>query len=254
MPIITLTTDFGLTGPYVAELKAVLLAAVPGAQLIDVSHLVPPQSIRHAEVLLRSTAFIFPPGAVHLVVVDPGVGSARRPIAVAARGAFFVGPDNGVLGVALAAPGSRAVVLDRPELFRAPLSPTFHGRDLFAPVAAELAAGLPLDQVGSPIDDPRPSQLPAPRLAATAAEGETLIADDFGNLLTNLPAAAIDPGWRFTVAGESARFVRTYADGAAGELLVLAGSDGYLEVAMRDGSAAARLQATAGLALRCTAE
>jgi S-adenosyl-L-methionine hydrolase (adenosine-forming) len=234
--IAALTTDFGLSSPYVAQMKAVLLAAVPDVRLVDVTHDLPPQSLRHAEVVLRAAAFAFPLGTVHLVVVDPGVGTERRPIAVRSRGLTFVGPDNGVLGIALEQPDAKAVVLDRPELFRHPVSPTFHGRDIFAPVAAVLGKGLALEDVGSAITDAVPSRLPKLRREGGRSYGETLVADSFGNLLTNIPGAFVKGA--VIVAGKSARLVRTYHEGAQGEILALTGSDGYLEIAVRDSSAA----------------
>jgi S-adenosyl-L-methionine hydrolase (adenosine-forming) len=251
-PLVAITTDFGQSSPYVAELKAVLYSALPEVRLVDVTHAIPPQSIRHAEVALRTVGFAFPLGSVHLVVVDPGVGTARRPIAVLARGMTFVGPDNGVLAGPMAQPDARAVVLDRPELFRSPVSPTFHGRDLFAPVAAELAAGLPLDEVGTAIDPKTlvPSLLPAPRITAKRVTGMTLVADVFGNLTTNVPAALVD-GFRVTVGGRMTVGVRTYGEGPANTLLSLAGSDGFLEVAMREASATRALGAEAGLEIVC---
>lgn len=245
MPLITLTTDFG-DGSYVAQIKGVLLSALPEARIVDVTHAVPPYSVRHAEVVLRGTGFAFPVGTVHLVVVDPGVGSARRPIAVRARGMTFVGPDNGVLGLALKQPEARVVALDRSDLFREPISPTFHGRDVFAPVAAELAAGLELDQVGTPISDPVASTIPDLRVTSTEVGGETLVSDRFGNLLTNVPAGSIGAGpvW---IAGRATRRVQTYAEASCDELLNLAGSDGYIEIAMREASAADALGGGLGL-------
>jgi S-adenosylmethionine hydrolase len=193
-----------------------------------------------------------PLGTVHVVVVDPGVGTDRRAIAVAARGMTFVGPDNGVLGVALCQPGAHAVVLDRAEMFRAPLSNTFHGRDLFAPVAAELAAGLPLGEVGSAIDDAAPSTLPAPTLEAGRARGEALIADHFGNLLTNIPATELDDSWRIEVDGRPATWVRTYGDSPDDQVLALCGSDGYVEIAVKNGAAHDRF--ACGAEVVCTRE
>src|SRR5687768_15831145 len=137
-PLIALTTDFGAGSAYVAQLKGVLLSALPEARLLDVTHGVPAGSIREAELVVRAVAFALPLGTTHIVVVDPGVGTPRRGIAVHAAGMTFVGPDNGVLGIPAAMPGARAVTLDRPHLFREPVAPTFHGRDIFAPVAAEL--------------------------------------------------------------------------------------------------------------------
>ena len=251
-PIIALTTDFGVSSSYVAAMKAVVLSTLPDARLVDLTHAVPPQAIRDAEVALRSAAFLFPIGTVHIVVVDPGVGTKRRPIAVQARGLSFVGPDNGVLGLALREPGARAICIDRPGLAREPLSPTFHGRDLFAPVAAELAAGVPLDELGTPITDALPSTLPEPMSDAAGVRGEVLIADSFGNLLTNIPGRLLRDDFEVTVHGRLARRVRTYGDGAPGELLALIGSDGYLEIALRDGSAVRTLAAEPGESVTCS--
>ncbi len=251
-PLITLTTDYGVSSPYVAELKAVLYSACPEARLVDVTHAIPPGSLRHAELVLRRTAFAFPLGTVHVVVVDPGVGGARRGLAVAARGLFFVGPDNGTLAHAHGSDGACAVVLDRPELFRTPVAPTFHGRDVFAPVAAELASGLPLADVGSSISTGAlvGTTLPAPELGERRARGQILGADTFGNLTSNIPARHVE-GFTVKVAGRTTARVRTYAEGPANTLLALAGSDGYLEIAVRDGSAARALGTEVGLEIVC---
>jgi S-adenosyl-L-methionine hydrolase (adenosine-forming) len=250
-PIIVLTTDFGVSSPYVAEMKAVLLSALADVRLVDLTHAVPARSIRHAEVALRSAAFLFPIGAVHVVVVDPGVGTKRRPIAVQVRGLSFVGPDNGVLGLALREPAARAICIDRPGLGREPLSATFHGRDLFAPVAAELAAGVALEELGTLISDAVPSTLPRPATTVDGVRGEVLVADNFGNLLTNIPASMAVGDVAVSVGRRPIRRVRTYGDGAPGELLALVGSDGYLELAVREGSAERMLAASPGLEVQC---
>ncbi len=240
-PLVAFTSDFGVSSPYVAQVKGVLVSALPTVRIVDVTHAIRPYAIREAEVVLRTVAFAMPLGTVHLVVVDPGVGTARRPIAVRAHGMSFVGPDNGVLGVALAAPGARAVVLDRPGLFRTPVAPTFHGRDLFAPVAAELAAGLPLDEVGTPLGDPVTSTLPAPRRTQGEVSGETLGADAFGNLTTNIPSSWAQDGFRIYAGDQECLRVRAYGEAPPEQLLALAGSDGYLEIAVREGNAALRV-------------
>jgi S-adenosyl-L-methionine hydrolase (adenosine-forming) len=251
-PLIALTTDYGSGSTYVAQLKGVLLSALPDARLLDVTHDVAPQSIREAELVMRSVAFALPLGTTHVVVVDPGVGTSRRGIAVRAGGMTFVGPDNGVLGVPLARPDALAVVLDRPHLFREPVSRTFHGRDIFAPVAAELAAGLPLDEVGTPITDALGSTLPAPSIEKSRVRGMTLGVDRFGNLMTNVPAARV-AGWRVELAGRVVPRVETYAEAEPSRLVALAGSDGWLEIAVRDGSAAALLEGRGvGLEVVCS--
>jgi S-adenosyl-L-methionine hydrolase (adenosine-forming) len=250
-PLIALTTDFGLSSPYVAQVKGVLLSALPRVRLLDVAHDVPAHSIRHAEVILRVAAFAFPIGTVHIVVVDPGVGTSRRPLAVEAAGMFFVGPDNGVLGIALEQPGAVCVVLDRPHLFRQPLSSTFHGRDLFAPVAAELAAGLPISEAGSLVHDAVPSTLPRPVRHGGRVRGVTLVEDTFGNLLTNIPSHWCGPSPVVTVGGKRATWVHTYGEGPASELLAMAGSDGFVEIAMKQQSAAQALSGGVDLEVVC---
>lgn len=254
-PIVSLLTDFG-AGVYVAQVKAVLIEAAPRARLVDVAHDLPAHSIAAAELTLRSVAFTFPAGSVHLVVVDPGVGTKRRPIAVAARERLFVGPDNGVLGIAVAEPGAQVVVLDNDDLFRHPVAPTFHGRDIFAPVAAALANQRPLTDVGTVIDDPFPSTLPRPRGAPGRLSGESLGADRFGNLLTNLSSAELRTllgTWRVAVDGTEVEWYATYGDAEPGALIALEGSDGFVEVAVRDGSAAARLGRDRGISIECRA-
>ncbi len=238
--IIALTTDFGVGSPYVAQMKGVLLSASTDLVVVDVAHDLPAYDVRAAELSLRGTAFAFPVGAVHLVVVDPGVGGARRCIAVLSRGCYFVGPDNGVLGAIASAKDAVTVVLDRPALHRAPTAPTFHGRDIFAPVAVELALGVPLTDVGTQITDPAPSSLPAPVPRGAAIHGTTLGSDRFGNLTTNIPSSWLG---EVEVLGRRLRVVRTYAEAPAGELVALAGSDGYVELAKREASAAEELGA-----------
>lgn len=250
-PLVVLSTDFGVGSTYVAQVKGVLLSACVELRIVDATHALPAFSVRHAEVHLRGVAFAFPLGTVHMVIVDPGVGTQRRPVAVQSRGMFFVGPDNGVLGQVSQAPGAQTVVLDRTELFCHPVAPTFHARDVFAPVAVELASGLPLGEVGSPISDAQSSTLPS--IFATSAEvcGETLTADVYGNLTTNIPAQAIAEDWHVFVEQHKTRRVATYGYAQPSELLALVGSDGYLEIAVRNGSAQQRLGASEGLRVVC---
>jgi S-adenosylmethionine hydrolase len=242
-PIIALTTDFGWGSSYVAQLKAVFLGSVPEARLVDVSHSVPAQSVLHGEILLRSIAFIYGPGSVHVVVIDPGVGTQRLPIAVEARGCFFVGPDNGLFGQLKTVPGSRAVVLDKPEIFRHPVSNTFHGRDIFAPVAAELASGLVLDDVGTPIESWATGTLDTPMQRNGLFDVPLLAADHFGNILTHLHARQIPENPRIYLNKNDISLVATYGDATDGSLVALIGSDGYLELAVKNGSAAEALGA-----------
>ena len=237
-PIITLTTDFG-AGTYVAEMKAIILQALPDAIVVDIAHDIAPQSLVAAEVALRRCAWAFPETTVHVVVVDPGVGTARRGIAARCAGRYFVGPDNGVLSIATTHPEGRAVVLDNRALHRQPVSPTFHGRDIFAPVAAELAGGLTLADVGSPATELCGSNIAPPLVEDACVRGVVIDADHFGNLTTNIPATLLSRDMRITVGGHPARWVKTYGDAPKGLLLALIGSDGYLEIASNGGSAAA---------------
>lgn len=231
-PIITLLTDFGASDSYVAEVKAALLGGAPSAALVDVSHDVPPGDLRAAQYLLARAWHRFPQGTVHLVVVDPGVGTARRALAASAQGHHFTAPDNGVLTPVL--DGATTVSLEEPP----EAAPTFHGRDVFAPAAARLAAGAPLDELGSPVDDPLRLPQPTAREVGGAVVGEVLYVDRFGTLITNLPATAAHPAGRCTIAGRTVPLGRTFADVDPGELVAFVGSGGTVEVAIRDGSAA----------------
>ncbi len=237
-PIIALTTDFGWGSNYVAQLKAVLLAAVPDARLVDVAHDVPAQSILHGELLLRSISHIYGPGSVHLVVIDPGVGTPRLPIAVESKGTYFVGPDNGLFGQLKQDPNARAVKLNKEEFFRKPVSNTFHGRDIFAPVAAELAAGLVLEDVGSPLEDWLSGSLVKPVQKGGVYEVALVGTDHFGNVLTHLHAREIMENPCIFLDNIEIPFVSTYGEANDGSPVALLGSDGYLEVAVKNGSAA----------------
>lgn len=153
MRLITLTTDFGLADGYVGTVKGVILGIAPDVRLVDLSHTVAPQNIRQAAHILAGAAPFFPAGAVHLAVVDPGVGSSRRPILVSLPGACFVGPDNGLFTFALEQAGAQVWMLDRPRFWLPAVSRTFHGRDIFAPVAAHLASGISPAELATPIED-----------------------------------------------------------------------------------------------------
>lgn len=254
MTIITLTTDFGLDDGYVGAMKGVMLSIAPGATLVDITHAVPPQDIRRGMSVLRGATPYFPAGTVHLAIVDPGVGSRRRPIALQVGTQRFVGPDNGlfsgVIADAQAAGLSVAVYhLDQPAFWRPEISRTFHGRDIFAPVAAHLANGVPLEHLGTPVDDPVLLPLWQPeRRADGHILGHVDHVDHFGNLISNIPAAWL-AGRRWTVAIAGRQVIGpqpTYAAVEPGELLALVSSSNHLEVAVRNGSAAALLGVQAG--------
>ena len=231
--IITLLTDFGTADGYVGEVKGVLHTRAPEATIVDVSHDVAAQDVEGARLAVARYWRRFPEGTVHLVVVDPGVGSERSALAVASAARFLVGPDNGVLSPAMLLPGARVVGLQVP----AGASATFHGRDVFAPAAAQLATGTPLDDLGAPVADPVIRRTPEPRrMPDGAVAGEVITVDRFGNLVTNLVAPR---GGRVSIAGRAVgEVVRTYADAPPGGVIALVGSTGLVEIARRDGSAA----------------
>ena len=248
MSIITLTTDFGTADGYVGAMKGVILSLAPDVTLVDISHSVPTQDVRHAARVLAAATPFFPSGTIHVAVVDPGVGSERRGIALQTPSAVFVGPDNGLF-TAFVGQRVACVALTNSETHRRPVSVTFHGRDVFAPVAAHLANGLPLGELGPPVDDPLTWVSPQPqRLPDGRVRAEIVYVDHFGNLVTNVRQG--ERGGlgelRVVIGGESLVLRRTYADVAPGALLALFGSDGYLEVAVRDGSAAERLGSGVG--------
>ncbi|MFH1566538.1 MAG: SAM-dependent chlorinase/fluorinase [Gemmatimonadota bacterium] len=241
--ILTLTTDFGGRDYYVGALKGVALGILPGVQLVDITHAIPAGDVEAGAFALGAAAPWFPAGTVHLAVVDPGVGTARRPLAVGARGCLWVGPDNGLLSHALADPAAEVRQIANPELTRTTLSATFHGRDLFAPAAAHLAAGVALAAAGPVVADPVRLAAPGPRRDRDRLVGVVVHVDAFGNLVTNLAAAALAPlGPRLQVRLPGAAPVRglahTYADVGAGEPVALIGSCDLLEIGVNGGSAA----------------
>jgi hypothetical protein len=243
MPIVTFTTDFGTVDGYAGAMKGVVLSRAPGATLVEVTHDIPARDIDAGAFALAQAAPHFPPGTIHVAVVDPGVGGARAEIVVQAGGQIFVGPDNGLL--ALAAPAPRIVRrITNPAWRRERVSATFHGRDVFAVAAGRLAVGTPIDEAGerqADLVERRPGPAGAPRLGEDDAE--ILHVDAFGNLVTTYPAGAPAAGTWLLAAGEvvhGVTFARTYADVPVGAIVAYEGSAGLVEIAVRDGSAAAR--------------
>jgi S-adenosylmethionine hydrolase len=247
--VITLLTDFGLSDPFVGVLTGVLLSRFPGARVVDLCHGIRPQAIAEAAFWLERCYCWFPGGTVHVAVVDPGVGSARAVLAAAIAGHYFLVPDNGLLATRLLeAPDARVLAVHLAQLGLPAPSATFHGRDVFAPLAAGLASGeRRFATLGVPTRA-LPCCLPVAQRTATGASGEVVCVDRFGNLITNLEA---DPAQRrgatqVRVGGQSLRWLRTYADAAPGELLALVNAFGVLEIAQRDGSAERQLGVTRG--------
>jgi S-adenosylmethionine hydrolase len=242
--VITLTTDFGLTEPYVAMMKGVVLTIHPEARLVDLSHQVRAGAVSEgARVILEAFPF-FPKGTVHVAVVDPGVGSERRLLAVEARGHYFVGPDNGIFWPVIKSAGrTRVIELIEKDFFQAPVSQTFHGREIFAPIAAHLARGIALERLGRPIDDPVQLDVPSPFEENGILYGEIVHMDHFGNLITNIDRSVLERFLRttqpvITVGSLVIRGLRrTYGDVDAGNTLALINSANKLELAVNLGNA-----------------
>src|ERR1700722_14205809 len=246
MSIITLTTDFGLSDSYVAQMKGAMLAIAPEATLIDVTHQVFRQDCAVASAILADAVRAFQPGAIHLVAADPGVGSERRAVAfeTMAEGPRLVAPDNGVLtDVVKAFPVRRAVELTEKRFWRRSVSHTFHGRDIFGPVAAHWSRGVDLSEFGPPLETPLVT-LPAdpPTVAGDTIQGRILRTDSFGNLITNIDVSLLPTTGREKLVVELGEqrilgVSRYYGERAPGELLALIGSSGHLEVAVCMGHA-----------------
>jgi len=248
MPTVTLLTDFGPREGFAAAMKGVILSIAPDADLVDVTHDIPRGDVEAGAWVLRQYVDLYPPGTVHLAVVDPGVGGDRRPIALAVADRFLVLPDNGIATRVVAAAASwRGVELSETAYLRPAVSATFHGRDIFAPVAAQLANGVELERFGPPLDTIRLLDLPTPRRQPAEVRGYIAHIDYFGNLITDIPGDWVEPSWRFRVADRQLSGVkRSYVDVEAGELVVLVGSMGTIEIAVRDGSAAEQLGVARG--------
>ncbi|MEM6717156.1 MAG: SAM-dependent chlorinase/fluorinase [Cyanobacteria bacterium P01_C01_bin.147] len=258
-PIVTLLTDFGYRDGYVGVMKGVIAGICPAAQLIDLSHDIPPQNIAAARFTLMNAYPYFPDGTVHLVVVDPGVGTARRAIALQTPKGYLVGPDNGVLsGVFEQVEVSKAVELTEAKYWRSPQpSHTFHGRDIFAAAAAHLATGVDLTKLGK---DVAPKSLiriaiPQPKITADRIVGSIQHIDHFGNLVTTIPAAAILPKsgsanatrhWRMQIGAVEIPVRQAYGDVETGQAIALVGSHGWVEIAVNGGSAQTRLRLAIG--------
>jgi S-adenosylmethionine hydrolase len=254
MATITLTTDFGLHDGFTGVLKGVIWGICPQAQIADISHLIAPQHILEGALVLQKAAPYFPSGTIHMAVVDPGVGTERRAIAARFGDHFFVGPDNGLCTPLLEASelATKPVVvvhLTNPKYWLKEVSSTFHGRDIFAPVSAYLANGVPLGNLGKAISDPIRLTLPKPEKTSIGWRAHVRAVDVFGNLATDLPArevVGIDQIF-FRLAGREVHgLVESYGARPSGELVALIDSEGYLEIAQVNGSAAKMLGAGVG--------
>jgi S-adenosylmethionine hydrolase len=253
MSIITLTTDFGLKDGNVGVMKGVIWGIAPGVQIVDLSHLIPPQNLREAALILARSAPYFPPETIHVVVVDPGVGTSRRPIAARLGEQRFVGPDNGAITMLLEYAEKHGwpaefVHLDQPRFWLPGVSHVFHGRDIFAPVAAHLANGQTLQSLGTSITDPERLNLAQPERTLCGLRGEVIHIDHFGNVASNIReehlAEWLGTPERIVVQlgkNEVHGLVRTFGEGPVGKLVALLGSTGNLIVSVVNGNAAETL-------------
>ena len=264
MAIVTFTTDFGFSDGYVAAMKGVVLSLAPNATLVDVAHGIAAQDVAGGAVALAQAASLFPAGTIHVAVVDPGVGSPRAGVVVEAGGCFFVGPDNGVLSLA-ARPPRRVYRIEAAAFRRRSVSPTFHGRDIFAPAAGRLAAGARASDAGPEL--PAMGELGAPTLRHLGdhVEGTVIHVDGFGNLISSITAdvmesalasanAEANPEIDIEIEGSEGRFhpvlARTFSDVEPNRLVAYIGSGGQLEIALRNGSAARLTGAARGSPVR----
>ncbi|MGA2741552.1 MAG: SAM-dependent chlorinase/fluorinase [Bryobacteraceae bacterium] len=257
-PLITLTTDFGLSDHYVGAMKGVILGICPRARIVDISHGVGAFGIAEAAFTLSQAYPYFPRGTAHVVVVDPGVGTSRRPILAQAAGQYFVAPDNGVLSMMYAREKHKVRAISNARYFLRPVSSTFHGRDVFSPVAAHLASGIAPARFGKPITDylRLDSDKPA-RTGRRTWSGAVLKVDRFGNLVTNFLAEDFpDLDKRaFAMAAGPQRigvFAHNYAERGSGEPFLILGSAGYYEISVGQASAAKILGCAAGAPLELT--
>jgi S-adenosylmethionine hydrolase len=248
MSVVTFLSDFGTREGFAASMKGVVLDIAPGAVVVDATHDIVPGDIVAGAWVLTQYWRLYPEGTVHVAVVDPGVGSGRRPIALAADGRYVVAPDNGlVTGVVTAARSWSCVEIAEPRYLRASVSPTFHGRDVFAPAAAHLASGVGLESLGPLLRDPLLLDIQPPTREEAEIRGRVVHIDRFGNLITDIPSSWLDADWQFEFEGKSLGVLkRTYSDVESGAIVVVVGSMGTVEIAARGASAAEKLEAARG--------
>lgn len=260
MKFITLMTDFGLKDGYPGVMKGVIYTIFSGVQVIDISHEIAPQNIVLGGLVLSRSYRFFPAGTIHIAVVDPGVGTWRRPIAAQIGEYYFVCPDNGLITPILQAARTNGepveiVHLDQPRFWLPDLSQVFHGRDIFAPVGAHLARGVPLAELGSPINDPVLVNAPQPHPRPDGWDGQVIDIDHFGNLSTNIQKDLLTGKeiHEIRIAGESIRRLsRTFGEGQPGDLVALIDSDNRMSICVVNGSAAEKLRLQAGALVEVT--
>jgi S-adenosyl-L-methionine hydrolase (adenosine-forming) len=235
--VVALITDYGLQDSYAGVMKGAILSANPRARIVDLTHDVPPQDVREGARVLSAALPYFPDGTVFVAVVDPGVGSDRAILGMEVGRHLFLAPDNGLLGF-LKSHARRIVRIAESKYFLQPLSQTFHGRDIFAPVAGRLAAGADLSRFGPAAKTMKTLDRSEPRVSRDAVEGQVVAIDRFGNLITNIPGGMLPRGATITVGRRVVRVLsRSYAEAPKGGLLALVGSTGHLEISVNHGSA-----------------
>jgi S-adenosylmethionine hydrolase len=246
--IITLTTDFGEGSPYAAQMKGVILSLNPDVTIVDISHKIPPQNVHQGALVLDQVTRRFPPQAVHIAVIDPGVGTARSILCCRIGEQTYIAPNNGLLTLVARHAGRwEAFVLSNRDFWMADVSATFHGRDIMAPVAAHLSLGVQPDQLGPPTKDLVQLDWPDVRVIGRTIEGAVMSADSFGNLITNIPFSVLSEAagcdtLHLRCGNQQVRdFVQTYHQRSPGSIVALSGSSGLLEVAVVDGNAAESL-------------
>lgn len=257
MSVVTLSTDFGWDDPYVGIMKGVILGINPKVRLVDITHALSHHHLLEAAFVLQSAYAYFPERAIHLAVVDPGVGGGRRLLGIQGRNCAWVGPDNGLFTLVLTnQPGAEIVHLTNPQFFLPNPSNTFHGRDILAPIAARLSLGIPLEEMGPLIADPVLLPVPELEVKDKALIGQVLWADHFGNLMTNIDQKTLSTlfpvaSFKINIGSETITAIHQhYSQGPPGHLMALIGSSGYLEIACNLGRAAETVGFESGMVLK----
>jgi len=254
MTVLSITTDFGITNGFVGVMKGVIYNIAPDIKIVDISQMISPQNVLEGAYAMWRAVPFFPPDSVHVGVVDPGVGTKRRPIGARLGDHFFIAPDNGLLTPLILDAEKNGdpvefVHLDNPNYWLPKVSKTFHGRDIFAPTGAHLAAGIPLEKLGTPITDPITLDMSQPKKIKNGWEAHITVIDIFGNLSTDLPAEALE-GYSDVLIRFKGReidgMVDSYGHREVGDLVALVDSEGYVEVAIVNGNAASTLDAKIG--------
>lgn len=254
MPIITLLTDFGLRDTFIGVMKGVIWSITPNAQIVDLTHEIPPQRVMDGALAIAGAAPYFPAGTIHVCVVDPGVGTARRPMLAAIGDQYFIGPDNGLFSLLIKkAEGLTTppvfIALNRSRYWLPQVSNSFHGRDIFAPVAAHLANGVALEELGDPFENPMLIKIPVPQKTMNGWIGQVMLVDHFGNLATNLTYEQLNSKIGVNIFVKNTTIngvVETFGSKPVGELIAMLDSSGHLAISVVNGSAADRLGIHAG--------